>query len=288
MEVGSEQKDWPRIALLPKVVLLLVCLFIASMSASASDTGVDSIRAADNAVWLNAGSSHLYYKETNLAGDTADTENGWIPAASVGLNFLSGNESKYADNLYLALEGRWLSGYTHYNGTLLVSGAPYQVTTAENVWTTNGRLGKGFAINDSFLSIPFAELGFRYWHRDLGAYAEDYHNFEALGGLLVQYSPASWLVISLSGAGGTTFAPAMTATNPTTHFDLGNMPIWKVNGTVGYAVTERFEALVSIDYVQFKFGESQLVFNPNDGHHYYEPNSQTGQLTTQIGLAYHY
>jgi hypothetical protein len=266
----------------------MASLFIASVPASALDTGVDPIRAADNAVWLTVGGSYLDYKETDLSGGTADTEKGWTPAASLGVSFLSGDKSNYVDNLYLALESIWSFGYTRYTGTLLTTGAPYQGTTEENIWATNVRLGKGFAINNKFMTIPFAELGFRYWNRDLGAYVEDYHNFEALGGLLVQYSPASQLVLSLSGAGGTTFAPAMTATNPTTHFDLGSMPVWKATGKVGYAVTDRFEVLARVDYVQFKLGESQLVFNANDGKNFYEPNSQTKQVTTQIGLAYHY
>jgi hypothetical protein len=266
---------------------LMISLFMTGLPASAGATADDPVHAENNALWISAGGAYLDYREAEDTGFQLDTERGWLPVVSAGASFMSSSQTSYLNNIYLALEGRATFGDVNYHG-YLQNGTPYHGTTDEEIFSLDGRIGRGFALNNSFMLTPFAEFGFRYWDRNLGSYTEDYSNFDILGGLMGQYAPTSRLVLSLSAAGGTTFAPTMTSTNPTMNFNLGCLPMWKVGGKVGYALTQRLEALFSVDYDQFKFGKSQPVTNISKYYYYYEPNSQTGEFATQIGLAYHF
>ncbi len=247
-----------------------------------------TIRSSDNAIWGAVGAAHLDYREKDDTATTLDTERGWMPSIAAGASVLGGAESpSLPDNLYLALDGEETFGSIHYKGALQ-DGTPYQGNTAEQIFALNGRVGYGIAASHQVMLIPFGEMGFRYWDRNLGSYIEDYKNFDIMAGLMAQYSPAPQWIFTVSGAGGSTFAANMVATNPTMNFDLGSGAMWKVGGKVGYLFTPRMEIFGNLDYTQLNYGHSGGVINPNDNLVYYEPNSQTQQMATRIGLAYHW
>jgi hypothetical protein len=138
--------------------------------------------------------------------------------------------------------------------------------------------------------IPFGEVGYRHWSRNLqgpSGFTEQYGNAEAMVGLLAQISPLPHLVISVEGAAGQTFEAAMTADAPfNAGFDLGDKPTWRVGGKLGYAITSSFEITGSAQSTQLKYGASSIVqtgLGPA-----FEPDSQTRETTFQIGLTYHF
>ena len=277
-----------NVSFLAASIFLMAVLWTNAAIAKPKPMKEDPIRAADNAWTLSFGGLHFDYVEKDDNNETIDSELGWMPKISTGVSLLT-NERKNAffSSMYYALDGSVAFGSADYDGALM-DGTPHQGTTDEIIFTIDGRIGKGFNLHKQFMLIPFIEFGYRNWDRDLHSYSENYHHFDAMGGLLAQYAPVSKLVLSFTGAWGSTFAAGMTATNPTMDFDLDSAGIWKIGGKLGYTFTSKWEILAGIDYKQFSYGKSQLVFNTEDNLYYYEPDSTTKELSTNIGLAYHF
>lgn len=243
------------------------------------------IRKADTGVFLDAGALDLDYRET-VGGATLDSEKGWLPTIGVGLGLLA-YPNATIPNLYLRLDGRASVGSTAYNGAICDQFGfctPYQSTTNDTIFSGSGKLGRAFAVGPSAMLTPYAEIGYRYWSRDLGGvggYGEVYQNWEAMAGLMVQYSPRSRWVLSLSGAAGTTFSASMQTFGET--FPLGNKLIWRAQGKAGYFLTERTDLSATIEYQSFGYGAS-----PVDANGYYEPDSTTHETTLLLGVGYHF
>ncbi|MDA8231542.1 MAG: hypothetical protein M0006_09405 [Magnetospirillum sp.] len=267
-------------------VALTTALLSCAASASAF-AGMNDIRSSDNAVFFSVGGSYMDYWETDATtGRTADSERGWLPTVRAGADVLASNQARGPlRNLYLHVDTSVSTGSTAYKGALL-DGTPYSGTTNDTIWTTSGRIGRAFALGSQAMLIPFAELGYRRWDRDVG-YTEIYDNWSMMGGLLAQYSPVAKWVISASAAAGTTFDANMHANGPfNAEFNLGDELTWRVGGQVGYAVTRRLEAITSVELTRLGFGSSPAV--ATDQGYFYEPNSQTYQTTLMVGLAYHF
>lgn len=243
------------------------------------------IRKADNGVTLDAGESYLDYAET-ASGSTLDTEKGWLPTVGLGFGMLASQNAPIS-NLFFRLDGRASIGSTTYDGALCDAFGdctPYDSSTDDKIYTGTGEIGRAVELGPSLLLTPYAEIGYRYWSRNLkgiGGYGEAYENWEGLGGLLLQYSPAQRWVLSLNGAGGTTFAASMKTFGET--FSLGNAAIWRAQTKAGYRLTDHIELSLSAEYESFGYGAS-----PVDARGYYEPDSTTHQTTVLLGVAYHF
>jgi hypothetical protein len=248
------------------------------------------IRAADNAVSLDLGGSYLDYTETQ-GGATLDTEKGWLPTIGLSFGMLAFPEAPIG-NLYLHLDGRASLGSSHYNGGLcdqFGNCTPYQSSTNDKIFSGDGQLGRAFTLGHYFMLTPFAEIGYRYWSRDLtgtGGYTEHYYNWDAMGGLLAQLSPTPHWVFSLSGAAGKTFDASMstygiTGSNET--FNLGSEVAWRVQAKAGYRITDRLELTTTAEFSDLAFGASAV-----DANGYYEPDSTTHQTTLLVGVAWHF
>ena len=243
------------------------------------------IRKADNGVSLDAGESYLDYAET-AGGSTLDTEKGWLPTVGLGFGMLAFPQAPIS-NLYVHLDARASLGSTAYNGALcddFGDCTPYQSTTNDNIYTGAAQLGRAFTLGTTVILTPFAEIGYRYWSRDLkgiGGYGETYENWDGMGGLLAQYSPASRWVLSLSGAAGTMFDASMSTGGEC--FSLGDKLIWRTQGKVGFRLSQRVELSLTGGYESFGYGAS-----PADANGLYEPDSTTHQTTLLLGIAYHF
>ncbi len=248
------------------------------------------IRKADNALTLDAGASYLDYAETQ-GGSTLDTEKGWLPTVGLSFGMLAFPEAPIA-NLYLHLEARASLGSTNYNGALcdqFGDCVPYQSTTNDQIYTGDLQVGRAFALGRFTMLTPFVEFGYRYWSRDLtgtGGYTEDYSNWDAMGGLLAQVSPAPRWVFSLSGAAGKTFDANMSTnglTGSNENFALGSEVAWRLQAKAGFRLTESVELTSTAEYSSLAYGAS-----PVDASGYYEPDSTTHQTTLLIGVAWHF
>ena len=179
------------------------------------------------------------YKEPSTQPYLPDSERGWNGSIAGGASYLG------ASDLYLAAEASTAFGSDRYNGAYLNSPTtPLQSTTSETIMNVDGKVGKGFAFGDMTMLIPYLELGYRYWGRNLGGgQVEDYQNLDALGGLMLQVSPMSKLTLSAYGSAGTTFA-AEAISSPDT-FHLGDFGVYKVGGKAGYDLTQKVEVFTT-------------------------------------------
>lgn len=271
-------------------MVALAALAAAALSGPALADTLD-IRKADNALTLDAGATYLDYTETQ-GGTTLDTEKGWLP--TVGLSFgMLAFPNAPIPNLYVHLDARASFGSTNYNGGLcdqFGNCIPYQSTTNDQIFTGDLQLGRAFALGRFVMLTPYAEIGYRYWSRDLtgiGGYNEDYKNWDAMGGLLAQVSPAPRWVFTFSGAAGKTFDAVMTTDSTITggseNFNLGSELTWRLQAKAGFRLTDRIELTGTAEYSTLSFGASQL-----DAAGYYEPDSTTHQTTLLLGLAWHF
>jgi hypothetical protein len=265
-----------------RISFILILTFMPIMAAHADNY---DIRMSDNAAEIDVGASSLHYKET-ASGLALDSETGWMPDVNVGMGFLA-KPNATIGNLYFHLDGGGAFGNTNYNGalcnTLTDVCTPYQSTTHDEIYNISGKIGRAFELGKIAMLTPFADVGYRYWDRQLtgiGGYTEDYSHGDVMGGALLQFSPIKRWVFSLSGEAGTTFSPSMNTGGDT--YTLKDRTIWEAAGKLGYRLTERVELTGTVDYTDFRYGASA----PVDG--YYEPDSYSRQLTTLIGLSYHF
>ena len=132
-------------------------------------------------------------------------------------------------------------------------------------------------INSIMMVIPYAELGYRYWDRNLGGGQDEvYDNFDLLAGIMLQASPMSGLVLTGYGSAGTTFAPQMKTSGTT--YDWGEA-MYKIGAKVGYNVTARVQLFTTLDYDHFNYGQSSVIAGA------YEPNSLTEDTVWRVGSA---
>jgi hypothetical protein len=249
------------------------------------------IRKADNGLTLDAGVSNLDYTETQ-GGSTLDTEKGWLPTVGLSFGMLAFPRAPIP-NLYLHLDARASIGSTTYNGGLcdfFGNCVPYQSTTNDQIFTGDLQVGRAFPLGQAIMLTPFIEGGYRYWSRDLGGiggYNEDYQNWDAMGGLLVQFSPVERWVFSFSGAVGETFGAEMTTDNIITgaaeNFTLGNELTWRLQAKAGFRLTERIELTATAEYSTLSYGASAVDWTGT-----YEPDSTTHQTTLLVGAVWHF
>jgi len=244
---------------------------------------------SNNQVTLNVSGSYLDYLESS--GSTPlDSERGWQPGLSVTGSVMT---DIGLSNLYLYGSLSWNKGNSNYVGAF--NGGNYgdlrQRDNAE-IYNEDFRIGKGVAIDDSFMLTPYIGLGARQWRRDVtgsGGYREDYSHGYVGGGLLMQYSPGPGWVVGLNGLIGSTFSAAMKTTataggaaiTPQT-YKLGNSAIYMVGASVDRAITDTVHANVSVDYTNFKYGRSAVSSIDST----YEPDSRTSTVALKVGLGF--
>jgi hypothetical protein len=195
-------------------------------------------------------------------------------------------------SLYFRLDGIVSDGDDHYNGHLQDQSGhilgPYQTTTHETIYTVSVQLGHAFILSNSVMLIPFADIGYHGWNRQiLGAFpaTEYYSHKEIMAGGLIQVSPFKGWIFSLSGEAGSTFSPTVDVQGGPT-LSLNEETIYRFEGKVGYALNRHFEATTSFRYEGFGYGSSAVALtSPITGIS--EPQSYTHQMTGLVGIAYH-
>lgn len=256
-----------------------------------AERNIDSIYHEDSGVWLSSGATYLDYTETT-SGSTLDSETGTIPEVGIGAGLLIPNHAPpLLRNLYLRFDGSYKAGSTAYNGALqnIVTGAttPYSTTTDDTVWEASGRVGRGLQLGHSGMLIPFAEMGYRHWDRNLtGPYGYDeiYQNWDFMGGILLQLAVTPQWIVSAHGAVGSTFSARMDTGG--VKFPLGDALTWRVGGQLSYGFARHLDVFSAIDVSRLGFGASPVEYT-NRGYYAYEPTSTTYESSFRIGMAYH-
>ena len=274
---------------------LAAILFAATIFPVPARAGEEDIRAADNAISLELGATDLDYAE-HFGGATVDTEKGWVPTATLGAGLLANDRADgLLRNLYLHLALTGSVGLTDYSGARCdISGTciPATTNTTDSFYATSLQIGRGIPISPAMMLIPYVQLDYRYWDRQVGGAGnptETYTNWAALGGLMGQISIAPRWVLSLSGAAGTTFGANMD--DGTANFALGSAFTWQTTAKLGLRIAPRFEMTGAIGYSHFDYGRSPVVIEPTStfcAAGCLEPHSTTDELSLMSGIAYHF
>lgn len=269
--------------------LVLSAVFFCIMFSATASADTADIVAANRQVGAQYISTYVDYTETGngfLGTRTGvlDTERGWVPGVGVSFSSMWGDH-----HFYINAQVSQNTGATQYVGSL--QGGTYGSVVA---WSTatlidrSVRFGKGFAIKDSMMATPYAEVGMHEWDRGVN-FGETYtHNYVGLG-ILGQYSPVTRLVISASALVGSTFASYISVAGPFGFSgDLGNSALYKAGLSVDYAFTRHFHGNAGIDYTRFSYGMSSPNTVIAGGFIYtvWEPDSSTRYTTARIGLGY--
>jgi hypothetical protein len=265
------------------ILAAVVALGALVISLSQARADIQTLRGTDNSIWISAGGAFFNYKEPSIAPNLPDSEHGELPSVAVGASMLVPEASKgWAHNLFLSIQGTGSFGDAHYNGAYFYyPTTPLQGSTSETIWTIESKIGKAFPIGPMLMLIPYGELGYRYWDRNLGGgQVEDYQNGDLQAGLMVQFSPVRRLSLSAYGSGGTTFSPEMETSGTT--YDLGSAGTYKVGAKIGFDMTQELELFTTLDYDHLSYGQSGV----NNGA--YEPTSHTEDTAWRVGIGYHF
>jgi hypothetical protein len=217
-----------------------------------------------------------------MYGAPFDTEKNWVPGAGVSLSLM---RSWFVDNLYFNARFAWENGKTDYVGAY--QGQPFGSLVSNSgatVFDYDLRLGKGFTLQPSFMATPFLGGGFHEWDRMVNA-GEDYSHGYAGGGLLLQWSFMSRLVLSIDGFVGRTVDPQIKiATIPGeivgSTLPLGSSWIYKAGLSGDYAITRSLHVNAGVEWVKFDYGQSPI--DPTGM--YLEPYSDRSNVTVKVGV----
>jgi hypothetical protein len=253
---------------------------------------VNDIIAANNQLSVDFLATSFGYTEYSAfatpvipLGAKADTEGGWVPGINVDFSLM---KNWFVDNAYFDAQLSWSGGNTHYVGSNIKGGTPYgSVTTSDSadVFDTDFRFGKGFAIQNNFMLTPYLGFGTHYWSR--GPNPEDYSDDYLGGGLLAQVAVAPKFVLSgyglIGGTLGSHFSTSPTPTGSVGSWSsgLGNSVIYKAGISADYALTANIHINAGLDYVNFAYGESGA-----SPYQTVEPHSTTSNLMLKVGLGY--
>jgi hypothetical protein len=282
-----------------KIILGALVLASAGSSALAADMAVkapappvvvcsNDIIRSNNQISLDVVGSNWNYLERDQFGVALDSEKGPQPGVQVTGSVMGCLGS--LTNIYAMARYTYLNGTTNY----WAGGGPVTFNTDHAVISTGDfRLGKGFDIGANWMLTPYVGAGLQRWDRDLSnaqgpfGYHEAYKHDYAGGGLLVQFSPVSLLVLSANGLVGSTFSANMTTSQnggaviqPWT-FGLGSKLIYMAGLSADYAFTPNFHGNVGADYVNYAYGRSAV--NPFG---LLEPDSRTSNWTFKAGLGW--
>jgi hypothetical protein len=258
------------------------------------------ITLANNQAGIGYATSRLDYTEFNpsdplfanpalAAGAPVASEKGWLPGVSgTGSAMFSVGS---LCNIYVFARSSYFAGTTQGGGGK---------ASDSKIWENDFRLGKGFALGTDTMLTPYLGGGLRNWTTSFcqqlpcpGGFHED-HNHGYLGaGLLVQYAPASRMVLSASGLIGSTISPEVTGGPvPTSTViipfrnSLGASPIYKIEGSLDYAFTQQIHGNAGVEYTYFKYGQSSPFVVDAAQDTAIEPNSRTSTVTVRVGLGF--
>lgn len=267
------------------IAALLVAFLEATVPASAQ---MDDIHRADNGAGIELGGSYFDYAET-YGGQTLDTEKGVLPAAGLDLGLLTVDQARIADleDVYFHVDAGLTNGSTAYDGFLCnpFRCHPYQGTTKDGMTDWDVKLGRALPLADEFIVVPFAQIGHHDWSRDangIGAFSELYSDWRPMAGTLVQLNPADGVVVSLTGAVGTTFDANMTSAGQ--NYPLKGALAWEVDGDVGYRLGDRIELTTGLGYGRFGYGASPIEGGGPTAT--FEPDSTTQSFKLDAGLSF--
>ena len=273
-------------------MIAAVIAFIAT-HARADSSGIGEIRAFDNSTSLELGVAHIDYAEI-VDGVKYDTERAWLPTLSLGTGLIASDAARAPwRNLYLHFDLSTSLGTTTYNGAICDGITCSAATTDDDTAFVDAalKIGRGYAFGSRAMLIPFGEVDYRFWSRNLqgpGGYTEDYSNGAGAG--RPQGPVQSGAPLGVVGLGRGRIDLRRRHDLRRRRFSVGQRagPAWRgADRPAPDRPTDRYRhARLRV----LSYGQSATTFNgfcAGVGG-CFEPHSTTEQFTLTTGLAYRF
>ncbi len=238
-------------------VCILVALFSGVPLESQAAHIPWAIQRAESGLFLGIGED-VFQTQESVAGNPIDSENGGLPAYTLGLTRLGSR----AGGPYWRLQLSGAFGTARYHGNTAL-GLPAQGSSTNRIVSLDGRLGLGidglWSGRPTVVLIPYLGMGFQRWTRGIDS-GQTYTGGETvteahLGlGLGADYALDRRWVVSVHALAGYTLGAQRTATVPT-FFDtatntlestrvteaLGDRPYEVLGGAISYRADRRLD-----------------------------------------------
>jgi hypothetical protein len=243
--------------------------------------------SAESVIWnISYTGLRMDYREYNTQGQILDSEkSNLLDITGIGTSLELGLLTQDRARTSAVMSYVRMNGETEYMGSILGSGNPYGsvVSRTQNTITQSEACLKQALIdfnNEVYVNIGG---GYRLWTRELSAtQVEDYKWYywkASLGGLY-----RVWNNMSIGGEIGYTqaIAPKMVANNPALEFNLHNVYSYNVSIPIVYKMTKAVALRIENQFERINIDDSDV----NSG--YYEPHSTSKNISTKIGVDFHF
>jgi len=269
-------------------LLLALCVFLpltTAMAASPGPTRSPTINGVVNQQSVSLGRLHQNYREYNdglspSLGEILDREDGHVGQFDYRI---AATRGRVLGNL----DFQYASGDTHYDGHLLVSGAPATDTTHNTIYALRLNLGYILWSGDNGLVAPQLEFGYHIWKRYIdGSGQEEKYTHGMFGaGVRAYYALSKNMVVKASAFAGKTVAPNISGTRVILWPDQELGSSRYVRGGLGldYRLSGAWHVGFDVDYVTWRYKQSGLFLATDESGallgYFLEPRSRTAQTS---------
>jgi hypothetical protein len=273
-----------------KNIIILLFYFLCTQVFAQQDVD-NALDKINNSFAITITGLNLGYKEINLTSQSTNgtqpksTESGTIPGFTFDMKYV------FTKIIYTDFYFDYYRGKLKYDGStqLKESYPPYIATYnpvisySEHIFlTTHIKTGFIFAINESFQTIPYIGVGYRYWNR---ANHEEYQHGNWIAGLKLDWLLADNFVLSPYFEMGKLFAATMED-HHNISYELINKPIYAIGLELNYEINNNLFLNTFVNYTHFEYGKSVAKYDSIDNKYYYEPDSKTNEVKFGLGLRF--
>lgn len=242
-----------------------------------------TVKAAETNINVSLGFIHTGYSE-----GPPDQEHGFTPGFTVGGSVLVPSAFQNLD-LYSALSYSFHAGNLTYDGHYLYSGLPVTATDNAVFNNINARLGLGIPLSGGAVEvIPYLALGYQSWNRNVnnpGVIGTDefYSAGLAGGGVKLDIPVSATIVLSGTAEMLDMFGAHISSDSLGIGFDMGNSAQERVSLGLDDALYGQLHLQAVAGLSHFNYAGSKPSA---ESYGYYEPLSNTTQVSVNLGVSY--
>lgn len=264
-------------------------ILLSVWGTSIAQTNIPDWPDFNRRIGISIGQSRQHYRELDSRGltsdGTLDQEAGNLTSGVLELRWQGRPWENERIQSYIAVKGQRNKGTTQYQGYLQGGNGqltPYSADTGNIEWQGQLRIGLALPQRDAWQVVPYLELAYRRWERQLDQYNEKYTHKVVLAGLLGQWCFGRQWTFEFGAAYGGTIQADMRLNAPSFDQSLAKASIWQAEAQLNYHLTPRFSLNGAMNHAQWRYGQSAQQNNLQ------EPESLTRQTRYSLGLTWHY
>lgn len=206
----------------------------------------------------------MRYREIDTQGLTNDgnlnTERGLIAGGDLQGRWQAGDDAE----LPLWVQGNidWSQGRTAYQGYLQNGNhlTPYAARTGNSSMTINSSIGLFLPVIEKMVQIvPYVDIGWRRWQRNLVQYGENYTHIIPCVGLLLQWNIRPGWVVEVNHQQGYQHSAHLNVPSLGFSAPLGRSKQQKTGLHMYYYFNDRWSIKMQLNHTQYGNGQSVVV-----------------------------